>query len=476
MPQCIYCSKYFSNTEKYDKHMKNRPAMCKKYENISFVCICNFRTNGLSIIKTHQKYCNIIKEKTPLSAIILKTIKRKLKHSIKNCKKIVKEPIKVLEPPKVTDKKQISNLFKTRYDLLSCKSFDTHLANLGLVYKAFTSYNSNVNIDQILEKIKLHINSIIDDENISIDALNSSFDNIKNERSKLLITLSGNEIQNLLNENYGNLLSFLFNYNKRLNKNNKERLANIVSKSLTGLEGRLTNNLHIKDQGVLFNLGEITDATKNIYFNEIKYMIENNPTSFYSTNFFSRIKNPLIAVLQFSKYIETFILTNYCIIYCEHENINYNDNDPYSIYTLNKIEDNKKYWHMDTRAENLALDIIDSLKSYCIDIFSRFWKFNEDSLLNDDAVYIEIAKTVFLLCDPVKLSNKLRFIIKSKKNYVKTNNDIFNMKCDDLPQKQKFENNVIEEESLKVAVTEMFSFDDLQKYNIDDFIKTINKI
>ena len=56
------------------------------------------------------------------------------------------------------------------------------------------------------------------------------------------------------------------------------------------------------------------------------------------------------------------------------------------------------------------------------------------------------------------------------------NNDIFNMKCDDLPQKQKFENNVIEEESLKVAVTEMFSFDDLQKYNIDDFIKTINKI
>lgn len=476
MPQCIYCSKYFSNTEKYVKHMNNRPIMCKKYENISFVCICNFRTNGLSIIKTHQKYCNIIKEKTPLSVIILKIINKKLKQSIKNCTKINKEPIKVLIPPKITDKKQISNLFKTRYDLLCCKSFDTHLANLELIYKAFTSYNSNININQVLEKIKLHINSIVEDENISIDSLRLSFDNIKNERSKLLISLSGNEIQNLLNENYGNLLSFLFNYNKRLNKNNKERLTNIMSKSLTGLEGRLANNLHIKDQGVLFNLGEITDAAKNIYFNEIKYIIENNPRSFYSSNFFARIRNPLIAVVQFSKYIETFIVTNYCIIYCEHENISYNDNDPYSIYTLNKIEDNKKYWHMDTRAENLALDIIDSLKSYCIDIFSRFWKFNDDSLLNDDAVYIEIAKTIFLLCDPIKLSNKLRFIIKSKKKYIKTNNDIFNMKCDDLPQKQKFETNTIEEESLKVAVTEMFSFDDLQKYNIDDFIKTINKI
>lgn len=477
MPQCKFCSKYFSNQEKYENHMKFRQKKCKEYENTTFVCVCDFKTKGLSIIKRHQKYCNVIRNQTPISEIILKKLKRKLNKSIKHAVKInnkLVEPAPIVKPK--VDKKQISNLFKARYDLLCSKNFDEYIANIQLICESLITFISNIDSALILNDIEQLLESIINTENIDIDLLSTKFDLIKNARSKLFICLSGNEIQNLVNENYGKLLSFLFNYNKRLNKTNKEKLVNIISMSLTGIEGRLINNLHIKDQGVLFNLGEITDATKNIYFNEIKHTIETKPYSFYSSDFLTRIKNPLISVVQFSKYIETFLLCNHCIIYCEHENVIYSDDDPYSVYLLNKIENGNRYWYMDTRAENLALEIIDSLKMYCLDIFSRLWKFKDYKTFTDDAIYLEIAKTIFLLCDPIKLSNKLRFILKKKKSYVKSDNDFFNMKCDDLAQKQKFENNIIEQESLKVAVSEMFTFEDLQKYNIDDFINTINKI
>jgi hypothetical protein len=50
------------------------------------------------------------------------------------------------------------------------------------------------------------------------------------------------------------------------------------------------------------------------------------------------------------------------------------------------------------------------------------------------------------------------------------------MKCDDLEQKQRFDEYIYEKDALKVAVSEMFSFEDLQKYDIEEFINNIIKV
>jgi hypothetical protein len=464
--------------------MSNRPQKCIMYENIIFTCSCSFSTKGIDIIKIHNKYCkgiSTIKIDQQIVNLIKEKIIKKFYESL--CKSTIEEPKKMIIPiplpekiEKNNNKKDITNVFKERHELLSNKTFDQLIKNLEDIYNVFTDYTSQIVTKNIEDKIEDNISYILTNENINIDSLNDKFVENKKLRNQIFIKFTAKNLEKLINNNYSKLVSFLFNFNKKLSKVDKDKLLNIISNSLSGLEGRLLDNFDIKDQGVLFNLGELTEANKNIYFNEIKYVFENKPSSFKTSNFLTQIKNPLLSVLPFQKFIETFILTNYTIIYCEHKDCNYNKNDPYAIYTLSSIDGNIKYWTMDTRAENLAIEIIDSLKNYCINLFTKLWKFNKDNIINEDSIYLEITKTIFLLCDPIKLANKLRIILQSKKKYIPSENDIFNMKCDDLEQKQRFDEYIYEKDALKVAVSEMFSFEDLQKYDIEEFINNIIKV
>lgn len=485
MIQCQYCSTFFPTAIKYQKHLKNRPKKCIQYQDITFVCTCNFTTKGFQIIKKHQQFCkgvNIPITNSQLKNIIYEKIKYKFFKSIENQIIIEKNIIVQVDTKDISikseskiNKRTITNLFKQRYDFVNNKNFDEVISNYKITYSKFNSYISKINTQNIKHEIETILDEILINTNINVDELGNKFAKIKTKRASLFLNFKGGELQKFVNSNYNKLLSFLFNYNKKISKSDKDRLSKILSNSLNGIEGRLLNNIDIKDQGIIYNLGEITDTLKNIYFNQISHTITRKPQSFRDTNFFEQIKNPFISVAPFVKYIETFIISTYTIIYYEDESKEYDKNDPYSIYILDKTVGDVKYWTMDTRAENFALEIIDCIKSYCIDIFIKLWKFDKNNIHKDDASYIEIAKTIFLLCDPIELSNKIRFILFNRKKYIKTDKDIFNMKCDDLIQKQKFKEYIKEDDAMKVVISEMFSFEDIETYNIDEFINNILK-
>lgn len=426
---------------------------------ITFKCDkpnCSFTTKNFKTILSHSKFCNQISTRELYKKLINETIKSKFFKSISKINN-------------TNFKQQLIQYFKNRTNDYYNINYNSIIDKNKIIRHLIDKQLLTIDFQNIKSNIYELVDNIILKDNVDLINIQSQLNLIKQERNKYFLFYDINEFVNLVDYIYKKICVYAFNLNKHLNKSEKDNLINIISKSINGTEGRLLCNLDIKDQGVTFSIGEVNEPIKNLYFKEL---LCSNNEPFNITTFCNKFKNPLLSIIPFEKFMECILLPSNNIIYYELNNA---EDDPFSIYTLKNITNNNRHWQMDTRAENLALELSDNIKNYCLEIFSNLWNFNKNKLNSSNIpIYKEIAKTIMLLSNPIKLSNKIRFLLKNKKKYISDNNDTFNIKYDDLFQKNKYNEIIDQTEIDKNAIIEMFHFANIENFEIDVFIYNIS--
>lgn len=126
------------------------------------------------------------------------------------------------------------------------------------------------------------------------------------------------------------------------------------------------------------------------------------------------------------------------------------DTDPFSFYTLEKIEEGKKFWKMDCRLEDFATKLSTTVTDYCVTLFRNLYRdiFRDNEYRTN---YMTFAHTAQNDCDQLlkniavassiqKCCELLRSIVKEKASYTPTKSDKFNLTSDDILQKRRFKN------------------------------------
>jgi hypothetical protein len=140
------------------------------------------------------------------------------------------------------------------------------------------------------------------------------------------------------------------------------------------------------------------------------------------------------------------------------------DSDPYSFYTLEKVNKEKRYWKMDCRLEYFSSILSMYLLPYAIGMFRRLYKdvFNDNDFRPNYNTKCQLTEcdceqllhNIFLLAQGRAFCNTLRHIVKEYSTYTPTDNDKFNLYGDDSLQRKRFQEK--EEPELLEVVKQLF--------------------
>ena len=155
---------------------------------------------------------------------------------------------------------------------------------------------------------------------------------------------------------------------------------------------------------------------------------------------FNNILNYSLCISPILELIETNFKTFF--IYVDR-----NTDYPYAFYFLESVRNNINNWRMDCRLEMLVTDIIDNLTHYCIELFREIYEnifghnnYTERFLSYNNFTQTELKQlldNIILLSDEYLLTKKVMEIFQSNP-YQQTRKDKFNLKYDDILQKETF--------------------------------------
>jgi hypothetical protein len=312
--------------------------------------------------------------------------------------------------------------------------------------------NFDVSYKEITENIELYFSQI---ENTRI--YTKSLKNIKDARSKLLGKLNIDEYVKLLLLHIQRL-QLIF-----LDKNyDNKKTTNIISQSLTSLDMRLIF------YGEYYNTNiELDDIEK--FRLAISVLIE-YPKQFtvYSPPFiYNNFKNYSICLFNLKKCIEQIVINKYGfnnIIYLQY--IKSKENDPYSFYTLDKV-DTKRCWRMECRLEDFTNDFIDEIKPYCVELFRKIYKdvFSDNTYRTDYKHKTQITQfdceqllqNILTISQPIKLCKLFQSIIVKNCTFTPTDRDKFNLCGDDRLQQKRFISNSEDINNMHNTIKQLFN-------------------
>jgi hypothetical protein len=123
-------------------------------------------------------------------------------------------------------------------------------------------------------------------------------------------------------------------------------------------------------------------------------------------------------------------------------------NDPYSFYSLEKIEDGKRYWKMECRLEDISKNISERLKNFCIIMFRKiYFDIYGDNVYRSDYVdkfpatrqdCEQLLINILFLSGFKKFCNTLRILICKYSTIKPCKLDKFNFTKDDTINKKNF--------------------------------------
>ena len=158
------------------------------------------------------------------------------------------------------------------------------------------------------------------------------------------------------------------------------------------------------------------------------------------------------------------------------------ESDSYSFYTLEKIENGKRFWSMDCRLEETSTNLSNTIKIYCINLYRNIYNnLFEDNYYRPDffskstvSEYEcgQLAQNILILSSIFKTSRILRRTVKDKATFKPTEKDKFNLLNDDKIQQKRFSeiNHDLEQETGISCIKQMFD-----GINNDDAIYFYNK-
>ena len=198
------------------------------------------------------------------------------------------------------------------------------------------------------------------------------------------------------------------------------------------------------DKRILRN-GNYNQCLDPDFFRKVKYSMDNCNFTEKLIPFKSYYKNGMsyiLAMFSIDVILEKFLVNkNYNnIIYIGEKNVE----DKYMFYTLKSINDTKKNWCMDSRLENLSIEISNSFYTYCIELFKQLYyscfdtyeyKFGYEKLIENFYMELyQLIENIIKLHDSEKIRNILVNIISKNCYYKIDENDHIDLKSSEPMQ------------------------------------------
>lgn len=461
---CNDCATSYKDFDDFTNH-KNNDLVCIKYKDILFYCLkCNYRTKGIYNIDNH--ICSMIYDLSLLTSqienkIYKDIIENNLNISLSNknpetvIKKVdinIQKPI-IKKAKKLTIKKRISN--------------NSDFSNKGKAAHSDASEESECDISNIEDIIKNINKNIL---NVKENRKYASFlKKIKIRQRLLFHKISINEYIKILDDNVKQIEIAI----KDKNNWDLKRIQSFISeKMLSPLDIKLL--YYSKYEDIIVDGNDIENLNINLS-NGTKEL-----TKYNFNTLCDRICNYSIAIYSIPYLFEKFITKDNNVIYVNLKNLDKNP-DPFSFYTLNNLDNDKREWKMDCRLDNLCNDLIRTLQPFAIDLFRKIYTtIYHDNIYRKDFSKLygvlkqegtQLIKNIIILHNPIYLSNLLRPIIVKNSTHIKQPNDIFKLSSDDINLKNKFKSYKVDNNNIIEIL--ILLFDDPSKEDIEDILNNI---
>ena len=263
---------------------------------------------------------------------------------------------------------------------------------------------------------------------------------IRNIRCNLLGKISVQKYKEMLLTHNQKLISIF----EQKQQHAPKQITKNISKSLTPLDARLI------DYGDYVNSPlEIDDINRLVTALKVTTVHDKKFVPFNMTGLCDKILNYSLA---FQPWIDCVSDTAFNL-YNFHNFIYLPlpkslDNDPYSFYTLEKIEKDKRCWNMECRLENFSHDLVEIIRNYCIHLFKKLYYkvFQDNQYRSDYKSHSQITEldceqllqNIISLSQPFNSCLSLRKLIKEKATFSASEKDKFNIRSDDALQKKQF--------------------------------------
>jgi hypothetical protein len=439
-------SEYGSNENNIMSNIENESESTNTNANTSTntSAITSTNTSALTSVETRSKVeINVKKEDDPKSESDEETNqvqKQKCRY-----KKLV-NVVDVQEGGIIVDEDEVNEKYK---DMFETVKFD------------YEEYKSE--FDQIMDNIKKN------------RVYSKEVENIRRKRKFLSLKLNNTEIIDRLNYEAKLLEKVLEEKNTH-----KKKIADVIMNKFM-YPSELRRIMYTNSDQMTIEIDELKNLeacfkTKNCFKKELDVF-----------NFGDVSKNLgtyEICLFSLDEFLKMILVNKY-----GHNNYVYvslpksKEDDPFGFYYLESKSDDKYYWKMDCRGEELACELRENLLNYTVKLYRDLYY-----LINHDNVYREnitkysqvyefeleqISQNMCYLCDHYKFCKLLQNLIINNCNYTNfiTDNDLFNLYGDDLCQKKTFQK-LSENKSYTISLQESVKsiYDDISDEQVEKFI------
>ena len=250
----------------------------------------------------------------------------------------------------------------------------------------------------------------------------------------------------------------------------EKKINLLMGKSLSSLEARLIDYPVHHDQQL--DVDEMQTLLLVLKY-DINYPKFFDPHT--DDSLCKRFTNYGIAVFPVIKLLDIYMFNHY-----EFMNIIYlpitksSIEDPFSFYTLDKLEHDKRNWKMDCRLEELCTVLSNTILTYMISIFRKLYKmiFNDNDFRPDyrtrcqltEGDCEQLVQNIFLVSKTQEFHNIIRKKIVEKATYKPTDKDKFNLNSDDalqrkrLSEKEKDNSDIVKQLFDTITIEEIVDF------------------
>ena len=128
--------------------------------------------------------------------------------------------------------------------------------------------------------------------------------------------------------------------------------------------------------------------------------------------------------------------------------------DPYSFYSLEKVEKGNRYWHLECRLEEICGNLFEFIRNHCVSLFRKIYRdvFGDNELRDDYFSYCpvlsedcdQLIRTLKELICPSSFRKRVQTLIIEHSSINPTGVDICNLTSDDSLQRKQLKSEKVE--------------------------------
>lgn len=277
---------------------------------------------------------------------------------------------------------------------------------------------------------------------------------IKTGRSNLLAFLSPDEYMSVLKDHVDKARNIM----KEKSFNEKKIVTLLYPKFLSALDYRL-----LKVEG--FHKLSLEEDDRRMF--RFSQKLSANHSRIYRVfdkeAFFNYILNYGLALSSLETILYNFFTNPYGFFNVAYVPFN---EDGYSFYTLQKMDNGKRSWKMDCRLEAFTIDLAEVLKNYCITQFRVLYKscFDTNDYIQDyekkfsiaEFECVQLLQTIYIAGNFEKLNGLLRSVIQKNCVHQYTTNDKFDLRSEEKDQLETFKSYKLNDNDAKDLVLRIF--------------------